>query len=279
MNSKIKLAGLGLIAAVAASSPFVLKVVKQDAVASPEVAQTAPATADSQPVQTPASAGANFTEAQKVELESIIKEYILNNPKVLMDSVNNMRANEQKAQEDGAAQALKDNSDYLLKGNLPDVGNKNADVTIVEFFDYNCGYCKQGYEAVQQGLDTDKNLRFVFVDFPILSESSHLASRYALAAQKQGKYFELHRELMKYKGPKTDESILGLAKTAGLDIDKLKADLNSPDIEAAIKKNTELAQKLAISGTPAFIIGDEIIRGYIPFDGMKAKIEEKRKKG
>lgn len=273
MNSKIKLAGLGVIAAIAAaSSPFVLKVVKQDAVASPEVAAVA------QPAPA-AVAGASFTTAQKAELETLIKEYILNNPKVLMDSVNGYRTAEQAAQEDGAIKALKESSDYLLKGNLPDVGNKSADITIVEFFDYNCGYCKQGYEAIQQGLDNDKNLRFVLVDFPILSESSHLASRYALAAQKQGKYFELHRELMKYKGPKTDESILGLAKTAGLDIDKLKTDLNSPDIEAALKKNAELARKLAISGTPAFIIGDQIIRGYIPYEGMKTMIADQRKKG
>lgn len=271
MNSKIKFAGLGVIAAVAvASSPFVLKIVKQDAVASPE--------AGAAPAQIAAATGASFTGAQKAELETLIKDYIMNNPKVLMDSVNNMRTAEQKSQEDGAIQALKDNSDYLFKGPLPDVGSKNADITIVEFFDYNCGYCKQGYEAVQQGLDNDKNLRFVFVDFPILSDASHLASRYALAAQKQGKYFELHRELMKFKGPKTEESILGLAKTAGLDVEKLKVDVNSPDVEAAIKKNTELAQKLAITGTPAFIIGDQIIRGYIPYEGMKTMIADQRKK-
>lgn len=271
MNSKIKLAGLGVVVAVAAAaSPYILKIEhKPDAIAASDIA--------------PAAGGESvapgaFTDAQKAELDGIIKDYILKNPQVLMDSVNNFRTAQEKQKTDGAVDALKQNSDYLLKGTLPDVGPKDADVTVVEFFDYNCGYCKQGYEAVQQSLDNDKKVRFIFVDFPILSESSVLASRYALAAQKQGKYFELHKEMMKFKGPKTDESILGLAKTAGLDIEKLKKDLSSPDIDATIAKNKALAEKLAINGTPGFIVGDQIIRGYIPYEGMKTLVADQRKK-
>ncbi len=265
MNSKIKIASIGAIVALAAAaSPFVLDI---QAKKSEAVAQVAPAAGDS-----------NFSAAQKTELEAMMKDFIMKNPKVLMDSVNGYREQEQKTQEDAAVQALKENWDYLTKGNLPDVGPKSADITIVEFFDYNCGYCKQGYEAVQKGLDNDKNVRFVFVDFPILSEASHLASKYSLAAQKQNKYFELHAALMTFKGPKTEESILSLAKTAGLDVEKLKTDVKNPDIEATIAKNTALAQKLAISGTPAFIIGDQVIRGYIPYEGMKTMIEAERKK-
>ena len=258
MNSKLKLAGLGAIAAIAAASPFVLKLETPNAIAA-----------------APASAG--FSSSQKTELEGIIKAYILEHTEVLMESVNNYRSTEEKRQNDQAAQALKDNSDAFLKSaHLPDVGNKNADVTIVEFFDYNCGYCKQGFEAVQQGLNEDKNLRFVFIDLPILSESSTTASRFALAAQKQNKYFELHRALMTFNGPKTEESILKLAKDAGLDVEKLKADEKSPDVDEAIKKNQELAQKLAINGTPAFIVGEELIRGYIPYPAMKTLIEKQR---
>ena len=265
MNSKIKLAGLGVVAAVAAAaSPYILKIEhKPDAIAASQVSP---------------AAGVAFTDAQKAELDGIIKDYILKNPQVLMDSVNNYRVAEEQKKTEGATAALKENWDALTKGGLPDVGAKDADITVVEFFDYNCGYCKQGYEAVQQSLDNDKKIRFVFVDMPILSDSSRLASRYALAAQKQNKYFELHREMMKYKGPKTDESILNLAKTAGLDIEKLKKDLNSPDVDATIAKNLELANKLAISGTPAFIIGDQIIRGYVPYEGMKTIVADERKK-
>ncbi|PZP55377.1 MAG: thioredoxin [Micavibrio aeruginosavorus] len=268
VNSKIKFAGIGALAAIAVASPFVLDIQTKKSEA---VAQTAAVAAQ-------VASDSNFSAAQKTELEAMMKDFIMKNPKVLMDSVNGYREQEQKTQEDAAVQALKDNWDYLAKGTLPDVGPKTADITIVEFFDYNCGYCKQGYEAVQKGLDNDKNVRFVFVDFPILSESSHLASKYALAAQKQNKYFELHAELMKYKGPKTEESILNLAKSVGIDTAKLKADANSPDIEATIAKNTQLAQKLAISGTPAFIIGDQVIRGYIPYEGMKTMIDAERKK-
>jgi len=260
VNSKIKLAGLGHFAALgAAASPFVLN---NNAV------QTAQA-ADS----------GDFTPAQKTAMENIIKDYIMSNPQVLMDSVNNYRSAEEKKQEEGAVKALEENRQILLKGNFPEIGNKKGDITIVEFFDYNCGYCKQGYEAVQESLNNDKNIRFVFVEFPILSESSHLAAKYALAAQKQGKYFELHRELMLYKGPKSDESILQLAGKAGLDMDKLKKDVSDPSIEAEIKKNIDLAQKLQISGTPAFIIGDQIIRGYVPYEGMKTMVADLRKNG
>lgn len=265
MNSKIKLAGLGVVAAIAAAaSPYVLKIeAKPDAIAASQVS--------------PAAGGA-FSDAQKSELDGLIKDYILKNPQVLMDSVNNYRVDQEKKATEGATEALKQNWDALTKGGLPDIGPKDADITIVEFFDYNCGYCKQGYDSVQSILDTDKKVRFVFVDLPILSESSKLASRYALAAQMQGKYFELHRELMKFKGPKTDESILNLAKSAGLDIEKLKKDLSSPQIEATFAKNQELASKLAVTGTPAFIVGDQIIRGYIPAEAMKTMVAEERKK-
>lgn len=266
MNSKIKLAGLGVVVALAAAaSPYVLKIEpKADAIAADAIAP---------------AAGETFSPAQKAELEGIIKQYILKNPEVLMESVNSYRSNQEKASADNAIQSLKQNSDYLYKNSaMPDVGNKKADITVVEFFDYNCGYCKQGYEAVQKSLDTDKNIRFVFVDFPILSESSHLASVYALAAHKQGKYFELHKALMTFKGPKTEESILALAKTAGLDVAKLQADTKDPAIEATLKKNMDLAQKLAINGTPAFIIGDQIIRGYVPFEAMKTIVTDERKK-
>jgi protein-disulfide isomerase len=265
LKSKAKFAVLGLVALAAAASPFVLKLeARHDAIAAGVE---------------PASGGSNgFSSAQKTELESIIKDYILKNPQVLIDSVNNMRNAEQAANDEKAAQGLKENADFFFKGDLPKAGSETADVTVIEFFDYNCGYCKQGFESVRQGLESDKKLRFVFVDFPILSESSHLASRYALAAQKQGKYFELHRALMQFKGPKTDETILKLAGDAGLDTAKLKADSNDPAIAAQLKKNTDMAEKLAISGTPAFIIGDEIIRGYIPFEAMKTMIADERKK-
>ncbi len=263
MNSKIKIAGLGVVVALAAAaSPYVLKVEpkKETAIAAEQPSAT-------------------FTAAQKTELDGLIKDYILKNPQVLMDSVNNYRSAQEKTNDDQALQSLKESSDYLYKSSsLPDVGNKKADLTIVEFFDYNCGYCKQGFESVQHGLNDDKNLRFVFVDFPILSESSHVASVYALAAHKQGKYFPLHQALMTFKGPKTEENIITLAKSVGIDTDKLKADAKDPGIEAELKKNMDLAQKLAITGTPAFIIGDQIIRGYVPYEAMKTLIADQRKK-
>ncbi len=267
MNAKLKILGLGVMAGlIAGAAPFVLKI---NAVPNSAVA------ADPAPV--PSSAG--FTAAQKTEMEGLMRKFIMENPQVLMDSVNKYREDQGKKEEASASDALKSIGNDLFKNdNLPQVGNKSGDITVVEFFDYNCGYCKKGFESVQEGLNNDKNIRFVFVDYPILSESSHLASQYALAAQKQGKYFEYHKALMTFQGPKTEETIMKLSKDAGIDTDRLKKDAQLPEIAAQLTKNQEMAQKLAISGTPAFIVGGQIIRGYVPYEALKTIIADERKK-
>jgi protein-disulfide isomerase len=261
ISSKVKIIGAGVLAGIVlGAAPFVLKIetVEKSAVA---------------------STSSSFSDAQKTELNALVKDFILNNPTVILDSVNNHQKDQAKAQEEQGAKALAEFKDFFYKSSeLPDAGSKSADVTIVEFFDYNCGYCKRAFEAVQSTLSSDKGTRFVFVDLPILSEQSRDASELALAAHLQGKYFEMHKGLMLFQGPKTRENILKIAKDVGLDTARLEADAKSPKVQDLLRKSADAAQKLAVSGTPAFILGDQIIRGFIPADAMQTMIKDLRSK-
>lgn len=225
----------------------------------------------------PATANA-FTPAQKAALEDYVRDFILENPEVIIEAVNRYKAKEEEKQNADANASLKKYEDFLYNNkDMPSAGNPNAKFTVVEFFDYNCGYCKRAYEAVQQTLDTDKDIRFVFVELPILSEQSKTAADWAMAAHKQGKYFEFHKGLMTFNGPKTEETMMEVAKKIGLNIDQMKKDANSPETQALLAKKMEVAQALSVTGTPGFIIGDQIIRGYVPYEGMKTLISEERK--
>lgn len=216
-----------------------------------------------------------FTRAQ---IEQIIKEYIQAHPKEMMDSVENYGKQQQQVQDDQAAEQIRKNSDWLLKNpKHAQAGNPKGSATIVEFFDYNCGYCKQAVSDLMRLLDEDKNLRLVFVEIPILGESSEEAARWALAALKQDRYLEFHIALMKHKGPLDEGAVLQYAKQVGLDIDKLKKDRLDPSIDQTIAENLNMARTLGIQGTPAFVIGDQLIRGYVGIDGLLAALDEVRK--
>ncbi|NJM31195.1 MAG: DsbA family protein [Rhizobiales bacterium] len=150
---------------------------------------------------------------------------------------------------------------------------------MVEFFDYNCGWCKKGLPEVVKLIEADKNLRFVLVEFPIFGEDSDYAARAAMAAKKQGKYWELHLAMLGHEGKINAAIVDELAAAKGLDMAKLKADMADPAIAALIADNQALAQSLAINGTPAFIIDQTVVPGYLPQDGLMAAIQEVRAGG
>lgn len=235
--------------------------------------------AGSAPAQAAEATKAPFTEDQKAALEDFVRDFIMNNPEVLIESVNKMREAEVKKQDEDAKVALQTKKDFLYNNpQLPSVGNPKADITVVEFFDYNCGYCKHALESVKKNIEADKNLRFVFIDLPILSPQSEAAAKWALAANKQGKYWEYYQALLESSAPKTDENLADIAKSVGLDVEKLKKDAAGDDIATLLAANHEAARALNVSGTPAFVIGDQIIRGYMEFEGMKSVIADQRKK-
>jgi protein-disulfide isomerase len=158
-------------------------------------------------------------------------------------------------------------------------GNPKGDVTLVEFFDYNCGWCKKGFPEVVDLIGQDKNLRVVLKEFPIFGGDSDYAAKAALAANKQGKYWELHTALFSHEGKVTKEFVDEAARELGLDLAKLKADMESPEVAQVIADNQALAQSLAINGTPAFIIDTHVTPGYLPAPELLASIQQVRESG
>jgi protein-disulfide isomerase len=213
----------------------------------------------------------------KADVEKIMHDYIVEHPQEIMDSVNTYQT---KAVQTREAEGLKKNKDILLRDSTsPDAGNPKGDVTVVEFFDYNCHYCKGALPAIQSLLEKDKNVHFIFRDFPILGPSSDQASRWALAAQKQKKYYEFYKAMMNNKSPIDEDMLAGLAKEVGMDVEQARKDAASSATSLQLERNRTLAGELGISGTPAFIIGDQIIRGAVPLEDMEHVIADERRGG
>lgn len=189
-----------------------------------------------------------FTPAQQTQIQTIVHDYLLNNPQLVMEMV-------QKLQQGKIQQAVSENSQALFFApTSPVIGNPKGNVTLVEFLDYQCPHCKHVDPLVSQLLSSDANLRVVFKELPIFGEPSEFAARAALAAALQGKYAALHNALIQAKAPFTDVQLLGIAKTVGLDVSKLQADMSSAAITQELKNNRQLADALNLPGTPAFVI-------------------------
>ncbi|MCH8212737.1 MAG: DsbA family protein [Proteobacteria bacterium] len=158
-------------------------------------------------------------------------------------------------------------------------GNPDGDVTLVEFFDYQCPYCKTIFPSIQALLAEDRNLRYVFKEFPILGRASVFAARAALAARRQGKYLEFHTAVMSARGKLTETRVMRLAEKVGLDVDRLRRDMADGTVDAMIRRNLELADGLGIFSTPVFIIGDTQIPGAVEIDTLKVLIARARQRG
>ena len=208
-------------------------------------------------------------EINKDKIVTIVKKFLKENPEFIKSTLDNYKIT---LENQTKQKAIK-----LLKGiKNPGVFRKQADVTIYEFFDYNCGYCKSVVKTIMDVLSVDKKINFVFVEFPILSEQSYIAAKAALASKKQGLYNQFHLSLMKIKGRVDKERVFSTAKKIGLDIDKLKIDMNNPEIEQKLMKNREIAKLLSLNGTPAFVIGDIIYSGALNTNNLKGIIKKFR---
>jgi protein-disulfide isomerase len=209
--------------------------------------------------------------------QTMLRRYILENPEVLVQALQSYEQRQQALQADrlraalvAEAAALNDDPD------APVIGNPEGDVTVVEFFDYRCPYCKRATATLAELLQEDSGLRLVMKEFPILSQESVQAARAALAAVRQGKYEAFHFALMEAGGGFTDEEILAVAESVGLDEARLLADMQDPAIEAALRRNHALAERIGITGTPAFVIGDTLVPGAIGIEELRARIAEAR---
>jgi protein-disulfide isomerase len=216
----------------------------------------------------------------RAAIEQIVHDYLLQHPDVVIQALQGAEEKLKKdSDERSRAALLRLHDEIFYDHNDPVAGNPKGDVTLVEFFDYRCPYCKQVAPALNALLGSDPNLRIVYKEFPILSKESTYAARVALAAQKQGKYLAFHMAMMNSKGQISDDVIQHIAAAVGLDLDKIKADMDSSDIEKVIKHNHKLAEELDIRGTPAFIIGNELIPGAADLETLREKIAALRKAG
>jgi protein-disulfide isomerase len=221
---------------------------------------------------------AEIPTVQREAIEGIIHDYLLHNPDVLIEAV---RGAEEKLNREADAKAetvLSDRRREIFDDPATPVGgDPRGDVTIVEFFDYRCPYCKQVLPSLQALLSEDHKLRFLYKEMPVLGPASVTAARAALAAQRQGKYEAFHNAMMATKGQITEETIYKVAGSVGLDVDRLKQDMSGPEIGQALKTNLALADALNIRGTPGFIVGNHIVPGAVDLDTLRNMVAEARK--
>ncbi|MGO8914338.1 MAG: DsbA family protein [Stellaceae bacterium] len=228
----------------------------------------------------PSPAAEALTPQQKAAVETIIHDYFLAHPEFMIEVLQEAEAKLKADKAEDAKQAIAAQRQELLHdATAPVGGNPAGDVTIVEFFDYRCPYCKQVEPSLEALIKQDPKLRIVYKEFPVLGEASVYASRLALAARSQGKYAAFHDAMMATKGEINPEVILRVASSVGVDVDKAKAEMNAPEIDALIKRNYALAEALDIQGTPAFIVGDTLVPGATDIDRLRQLIADARKSG
>ena len=219
--------------------------------------------AGEKPVGPSGSAAASaFTSEQKAAIEKIVRDLLLNNPELLAEAQAAFEAKQEQARADMMQKSLALNADKLFRSTTaPIAGNPNGDVTVVEFFDYNCGYCKRAFGDIARLIESDKKIKFVFKELPIFGKDSEAAARIAIAAKKQGKYWEVHGGLLKLRGKADEAKALEIAQAAGLDMARLKKDMASAETTLEITSVRTLAEKMGIQGTPHFFVGDRMIPG------------------
>ena len=217
--------------------------------------------------------------AQKQQFDALIRQYILDHPEVVIESLQAYQAKQRVAEQQEAQATLVALKDEIENDPAaPIAGNPKGDVTIVEFFDYRCGYCKRVFPSLQTLMETDGNIRYVFKEFPVLGPESVTASRAALAVWnlQPDKYFPFHAALLQARGNLTEERILQVAEEVGLEPAKVRDGMADPRVEEALQKNYALGRQINVNGTPAFIIGGQLVPGAIDLATMKQLVASAR---
>lgn len=223
----------------------------------------------------------NMTDAEREAFRAEVRAYLLENPELLIEVMNELETRDQAAAAERDKQMLADQSDAIFNDPASWVGgNPEGDITVVEFLDYRCGYCRKAWQEVDQLVEGDGNIRFVIKEFPILGEESMLSSRFAIAVlQLHGNdaYRKAHDALLSLRADTTPEALDRLAIELGLDPAPILARMNAPEVTKVIEDNYALAQTMDISGTPTFVVGGTMVRGYVPLEAMQQIVEEQRK--
>jgi protein-disulfide isomerase len=223
----------------------------------------------------------SFSDTQRGNIETIIRNYLLAHPEVLEEAMAELGKRQAAAEAEKHEASIVTNAETIF--NSPrgvTLGNKDGDVTFVEFFDYNCGYCKRAMADMLDLMKTDTKLKVVLKEFPVLSEGSVEAAKVAVAVRMQDasgkKYLDFHQKLLGGRGPADKARAMAAAKDAGLDIARIEKDLTSPEVRATIEENVRLAEAMGMNGTPSYVIGKQVVIGAVGLDGLKEKISVAR---
>ena len=221
-----------------------------------------------------------LSDEERALFRAEVRAYLMENPEVIMQAVEQLQNREAEAQAQADLSLVSANAAAIFDDGFSYVGgNPDGDITLVEFQDYRCGYCKRAHGEVAKLLETDGNIRLIIKELPILGDQSVLASRFAIAVKQVAgaeSYKAVNDALMTFKGDVTLVSLRRISDTFGLDGDAIEARMNSDDVTMEIAQTRALAQALQISGTPTFVMHDELLRGYLPYDQMLAIVGEKR---
>jgi len=226
----------------------------------------------------PQSASAqSFSDVQRGDIEKIVREYLLAHPEVVEEAMNELTKRQAAADAEKHQASIVKNSEAIF--NSPrgvTIGNKDGDVTFVEFFDYNCGYCKRAMTDMLELMKADPKLKVVLKEFPVLSQGSVEAAQVAVAVRMQDpsgkKYLDFHQKLLSGRGAADKARAMAAAKEAGLDMAKLEKDLGSPEVRATLEENLKLAESLGMNGTPSYVIGKQIVIGAVGAEALREKI-------
>ena len=220
----------------------------------------------------------SFAQQSDERIKELALEAILENPDIIAEAIQILQERQRAEEQNNAEAVYQQNRDVFLSStNAPVLGNPEGEITIVEFFDYNCSYCRRAFEAVREIIDENPNVRVIMREFPILGEGSDYAARVSLAAMKQGKYAEFHWALMDDSIAAysiKEDGVMKVARDVGMDMDQLKADMSDPAIDEHINATRELAQAVGFNGTPAFIIADRLVPGFVDKDVINQIIAE-----
>ncbi len=219
-----------------------------------------------------AVSAAGVSKSERAATEAIVRAYILENPEIITEAVEILQKREMAKR----MQAAGDDLTKPFAGAIG--GNPNGTITLVEFTDYNCGFCRSSVADLNRLVASEKDVRIIYREVPILSPTSRDAARWALAAAKQGKHKAFH-DAMFASGPVNQQSIATAARRAGLDMQKAAKDAASAEVNAEIERNLAMMQQIGFSGTPTFFVGDQMLEGALGYDALKAAVEKQRQKG
>ena len=216
-------------------------------------------------------------ELDEARVRELVLETIRENPEIVMEAVALLEKQQADAQAETQAEVLRSQRDLIERDpNAPVLGNPDGDVTVVEFFDYNCPYCRRVKPEVRALIEEDPNIRLVYREWPILGDGSVFAAKAALAARAQGKYEEFHWAMMAIKGRAQEATVLRVAEEVGLDLEQLKKDMEAPEVAEHIATSMRLTQALGFNGTPSFVVGDALVPGFVEKDQLSELVSTAR---